>query len=216
MSYADQYQKIVQKFMSNLPEDTATTVGKSFEYILSSDFGDKALSEGDKAENFSLPNAKGEQTQLAKLLEQGPVVLNFYRGGWCPFCNLEFKSLHNILPQIKELGANLVGVSPELPDNSLDTIEKHQLQFEVLTDVGNNIARQYGIIMDVPEFMRPIYLEWGIDLPKTNGDDTWELPVPATYIIDSDGNIISAYINKNYTERMEPSDIIKTLETLKS
>lgn len=215
MSYAEQYQKIVQQFMSNLPEDTATTVGKNFEYILSSDFGDKALSEGDKAEDFTLPNAKGEATQLSKLLEQGPIVLNFYRGGWCPFCNLEFKSLHDILPQIKELGANLVGISPELPDNSLDTIEKHQLQFEVLTDVGNNIARQYGIIMDVPEFMRPLYLEWGIDLPKTNGDDTWELPIPATYIIGRDGNIISAYINKNYTERMEPSDIIKTLETLK-
>lgn len=216
MSYAEQYQKIVQQFMSNLPEDTATTVSKNFEYILSSDFGDKALSEGDKAEDFTLPNAKGEATQLSKLLEQGPLVLNFYRGGWCPFCNLEFKSLHDILPQIKELGANLVGVSPELPDNSLDTIEKHQLQFEVLTDVGNNIARQYGIIMDVPEFMRPVYLEWGIDLPTTNGDDTWELPIPATYIIGSDGNIISSYINKNYTERMEPSDIIKTLETLKS
>lgn len=216
MSYAEQYQKIVQQFMSNLPEDTATTVSKNFEYILSSDFGDKALSEGDKAKDFTLPNAKGEATQLSKLLEQGPLVLNFYRGGWCPFCNLEFKSLHDILPQIKELGANLVGVSPELPDNSLDTIEKHQLQFEVLTDVGNNIARQYGIIMDVPEFMRPVYLEWGIDLPTTNGDDTWELPIPATYIIGSDGNIISSYINKNYTERMEPSDIIKTLETLKS
>lgn len=215
MSYAEQYQKIVQQFISNLPEDTATTVGKSFKYILSSDFGDKALSEGDKAEDFTLPNAKGEATQLSKLLEQGPIVLNFYRGGWCPFCNLEFKSLHDILPQIKELGANLIGISPELPDNSLDTIEKHQLQFEVLTDVGNNIARQYGIIMDVPEFMRPVYLEWGIDLPKTNGDDTWELPIPATYIIGSDGNIISSYINKNYTERMEPSDIIKTLETLK-
>lgn len=215
MSYAEQYQKIVQQFMSNLPEDTATTVGKNFEYILSSDFGDKALSEGDKAEDFSLPNAKGEATQLTKLLEQGPIVLNFYRGGWCPFCNLEFKSLHDILPQIKELGANLIGISPELPDNSLDTIDKHQLQFEVLTDVGNIIARQYGIIMDVPEFMRPVYLEWGIDLPKTNGDDTWELPIPATYIIGSDGNIISSYINKNYTERMEPSDIIKTLETLK-
>ena len=216
MSYAEQYQKIVQQFMSNLPEDTATTVGKNFEYILSSDFGDKALSEGDKAEDFTLPNAKGEATQLSKLLEQGPIVLNFYRGGWCPFCNLEFKSLHDILPQIKELGANLVGISPELPDNSLDTIEKHQLQFEVLTDVGNNISRQYGIIMDVPEFMRPVYLEWGIDLPTTNGDDTWELPIPATYIIGSDGNIISSYINKNYTERMEPSDIIKTLETLNS
>ena len=214
MSYAEQYQKIVQDFMSSLPEDTATTVGKGFEYIMSSDFGNNALNEGDKATDFTLPNARGEETQLSKLLERGPVVLNFYRGGWCPFCSLEFKSLHDILPQINKLGATLVGVSPELPDNSLNTIEKHQLQFEVLTDVGNAIARQYGIVMDVPEIMRPIYLQWGIDLPATNGDDTWELPIPATYIIGSDGKIISAYINKNYTERMEPSDILKTLESL--
>lgn len=215
MSYAEQYQKVVQDFMSALPEDTAATVGKGFEYIMSSDFGDNALNKGDIATDFTLPNAKGEETQLPKLLDEGPIVLNFYRGGWCPFCNLEFKSLHDILPQIKELGANLVGISPELPDNSLDTIKKHQIQFEVLTDVGNAIARQYGIVMDVPEIMRPLYLQWGIDLPATNGDDTWELPIPATYVIGSDRKIISAYINKNYTERMEPSDIIKALESLK-
>lgn len=215
MSYAEQYQKVVQDFMSALPEDTAVTVGEGFEYIMSSDFGTKGLNTGDIATDFTLPNAKGVETQLSKLLEDGPIVLNFYRGGWCPFCNLEFKSLHDILPQIKALGANLIGVSPELPDNSLDTIEKHQLQFEVLTDVGNTIARQYGIVMDVPESMRPVYLQWGIDLPTTNGDDTWELPIPATYIIGSDGKIISAYLNKNYTERMEPSDIIKALESLK-
>lgn len=215
MSYAQQYQKIVQDFMSALPEDTAVTVGEGFEYIMSSNFGDKGLNKGDKATDFTLPNAKGEETQLSKLLEDGPIVLNFYRGGWCPFCNLEFKSLHDILPQIKALGANLIGISPELPDNSLDTIEKHQLQFEVLTDVGNTIARQYGIVMDVPESMRPVYLQWGIDLPVTNGDDTWELPIPATYIIARDGKIISAYINKNYTERMEPGDIIAALESLK-
>ncbi|MFK5913440.1 MAG: peroxiredoxin-like family protein [Woeseiaceae bacterium] len=215
MSYAEQYQKVVQEFMASLPEDTLTTVEKGFEYIMSSDFGENALKEGDQATDFTLPNAKGEETKLSKLLEQGPIVLNFYRGGWCPFCNLEFKSLHDILPKIKELGANLVGVSPELPDNSLDTIEKHQLQFEVLTDIGNKLARQYGIVMNVPEFMRPVYLEWGLDLPKANGDDTWELPIPATYIIGRDGKIISAYVNKNYTERMEPSDIIKVLELLK-
>ena len=214
MSYAEQYQKIVEEFMAGLPEEDRATVEQGFAYIMSNDFGESALKEGDIATDFSLPNVKGEEIRLSKLLEKGPVVLNFYRGGWCPFCSLEFKSVHDVLPQIKQLGATLVGVSPELPDNSMDTIEKHQLQFEVLSDVGNKIARQYGIVMDVPDVMRPLYLQWGLDLPKFNGDNTWELPIPATYVINKDGKIISAYINKNYTQRMEPDDIITALKTL--
>lgn len=214
MSYTEQYQEIVNKFMAGLSEDNRAAVGKNFEYIMSADFGDKALKVGDRISDFTLPNASGEKRQLSALLQQGPVVLNFYRGGWCPFCSLEFQSVHSILPQIKELGATLVGVSPELPDNSLDSIEKHQLQFEVLSDVGNNIARQWGIIMDVPEDMRPLYLQWGMDLPVINGDNSWELPIPATYVINKEGTIVAAYVNKNYTERMEPVDIVKALEKI--
>lgn len=215
MSYAEQYKQIVNNFIAGLSPEAQQTVAKSFEEIMGSEVGIKALKEGDTAINFNLPNAKGDQSQLSELLAQGPVVLNFYRGGWCPFCNLEFKSLHDILPQIKKLGATLIGISPELPDNSLDTIEKHKLQFEVLSDVGNKIADQYGLIMKVPEIIRPLYLDWGLDLPKFNGEDTWELPIPATYVINRNGKIVSAYVNKNYTERMEPGEIINALETLK-
>ena len=214
MSYAEQYKKTVNNFISGLSPEAQKTVAKSFEQIMGASDGKNALTEGDTAKDFNLPNAKGGSTQLSDLLEQGPVVLSFYRGGWCPFCNLEFKSLHDILPQIKQLGATLIGISPELPDNSLDTIEKHNLQFEVLSDIGNKIADQYGLVMNVPEVIRPLYLEWGLDLPKFNGEGTWELPIPATYVISRNGKIVSAYVNKNYTERMEPADIIKALETL--
>lgn len=214
MSYAEQYQQVVQEFMAGLPDDAKKIVEQNFAEIMSVDYGDNALKEGATATDFSLPNVKGEATQLSQLLEQGPVVINFYRGGWCPFCNLEFKSLHDILPQIKQLDATLIGISPELPDNSINTVEKHHLQFEVLSDIGNKIADQYGLVMKVPEVIRPLYLEWGLDLPNFNGEDTWELPIPATYIINTDGKVISAYVNKNYTERMEPDDIIKALKTL--
>jgi peroxiredoxin len=149
------------------------------------------------------------------LLAQGPVVLSFYRGGWCPYCNLEFKALNDVLPEIHALGARLVGVCPELPDHSLSTAERHQLQFEVLSDIGNNIAREYGIVMQVPASMRPLYLQWGLDVPTVNGDETWELPIPATYVIDSDGRIATAYVNKDYTQRMEPEAIIEALKELK-
>ena len=214
MTYAEQYQNIVQEFMAGLPEEAQTIVMKNFEEIMTSDFGAKALNEGSIATDFTLPNAKGEQTQLNKLLKKGPVVLNFYRGGWCPFCNLEFKSLHDIMPQIEQRGATLVGVSPELPDSTLNTIEKHQLKFEVLSDVGNKLARQYGLVMSVPEIVRPLYLEWGLDLPQFNGEETWELPIPATYVINTDSKIVAAYVNINYTERMEPTDIIKALDSI--
>lgn len=214
MRYADQYQQIVQDFLAGLPDEAKPIVEQSFAEIMSADYGDNALNEGATATDFTLPNVKGEPTQLSSLLSQGPVVLSFYRGGWCPFCSLEFKSLHDILPQIKQHGASLIGISPELPDNSMNTVEKHNLQFEVLSDVGNKVAEQYGLVMKVPEVVRPLYLEWGIDLPAVNGEESWELPIPATYVINTDGKIAKAYINKNYTERMEPDEIIKALEAL--
>ena len=214
MSYAEQYQQMVQEFMAGLPDEIRDIVEQSFGEIMSADYGDNALNVGSTATDFTLPNMKGGQTQLSTLLEKGPVVITFYRGGWCPYCNLEFKSLHEILPQIKQHGATLIGISPELPDNSMNTIEKHKLQFEVLSDVGNKVADQYGLVMKIPEVIRPIYLEWEIDLPTLNGEDTWELPIPATYVINTDAKIVAAYVNKNHTERMEPSDIIEALEAL--
>lgn len=214
MSLAEQTRKLTEDFIAAQSQQDQAAVQQAFELIMASDFGVNALHAGDDAKDFTLPNAKGGETKLYDLLETGPVVLNFYRGGWCPYCNLEFKALNDVLPQIQELGAKLVGISPELPDNSMDTIEKHSLQFEVLSDVGNKVARQYGIVMDVPSLMRPLYLKWGLDVPKANGDDTWELPIPATYVLNSDGRIALAYVNKNYTERLEPAEIITALESL--
>jgi peroxiredoxin len=186
----------------------------AFEEILQADFGMKALSVGDRAADFILPNARGGKTSLAELLDKGPVVLNFYRGGWCPYCNLEFKALCDVVPTINQLGGSLVGISPELPDNSMKTAELLKLNFDVLSDVGNVVSRDYGIVMNVPASMRPLYLKWGLDVPAVNGDESWELPIPATYVISRDGSITFAYINKNYTERCEPAAIIAALEKM--
>ncbi len=214
MSLSDETRQLTENFISSQSTDDQVTIQQAFEDIMNADFGSKALREGDNATDFRLPNAKGGETQLSDLLKQGPVVINFYRGGWCPYCNLEFKALCDAMPKIQELGATLIGVSPELPDNSMTTVEKLNLNFEVLSDVGNKIARDYGIVMDVPENMRPLYLKWGLDVPTVNGDDSWELPIPATYVIDSDGKINFAYINKNYTERCEPDDVLAALNKL--
>jgi len=207
----DQLEETVQAFMAGLPEDDAQITAKSFEKLHASDTADGAINSGDSAPDFELPNATGGTVRLYEALDRGPVILNFYRGGWCPFCNLELQALQSRLQDIKNLGATLIGISPETPDNSLTTAEKHQLGFDVLSDVGNNTARGYGLIFTVYEEMRPLYLKWELDVPAVNGDNSWELPVPATYLIDTDRVVRAAHVDKDYTKRMEPDLILAEL-----
>ena len=210
----DQLEETVQAFMSGLPEADAQLTAKSFEKLHASDTGDSAINTGDTAPDFELPNATGGTVRLYETLDKGPVILNFYRGGWCPFCNLELQALQSRLQEIKDLGATLIGISPETPDNSLTTAEKHRLGFDVLSDLGNNTVRDYGLIFTVYEEMRPLYLKWGLDLPALNGDNSWELPVPATYLVGKDKVVRTAHVDKDYTKRMEPDLVLAALRSL--
>ena len=215
-SLADRIGETVGNFMSALPEDEAQTVAGSFEKLYASQIAEHAISVGDSAPDFTLPNVTGDPVNLHETLRHGPVVLSFYRGGWCPFCNLELHALQTRLPEIRALGATLIGISPETPDKAMAAIDEHQLDFEVLSDIGNKTARQYGLLFTVYEEMRPLYLKWGLDVPASNGDDSWELPVPATYIIDRSGVIAAAHVDKDYTKRMEPDAVLATLQDLKT
>ena len=214
-SLADQLVETVGAFMSSLPDDEAQAVGASFEKLQASHTGESAITAGEITPDFTLPAATGAAVTLNSKLTEGPVILSFYRGDWCPFCNLELQALQALLPEIKALGANLIGISPEMPDNSMTTAEKHQLEFDVLSDVGNKTARDYGLIFTVYEEMRPLYLKWGLDVPASNGDNSWELPVPATYVIDSNRVARAAHVDKDYTKRMEPELIMTALRNLK-
>lgn len=211
---AEQTQETVEAFIGGLPEDVQKVVGGAFERLLNSNITEHAKGIGDVAPEFCLPNVRGGDTALSRLLENGPVVLSFYRGGWCPFCNLEFKALHDKLHEMQALNATLVGISPETQAVSQQTVQDHQLEFEVLSDVGNRVAREYGLVMVVDEEIRPYYEQWGIDIPSANGDETFELPVPATYVIDQAGVIRAAHVDKDYTRRMEPADIVAALKAL--
>ena len=211
---AEQTRETVTAFIGSLSPDVQQIVGEVFQRLLNSNITDHAKGVGDVAPDFCLPNVQGGTTSLSGLHERGPVVLSFYRGGWCPFCNLEFKALHDKLPEMRVLGATLVGISPETLAVSQQTVEDHQLAFEVLSDEGNQVARDYGLVMVVDEAIRPYYTQWGIDIPAANGEDSFELPVPATYVIDQSGVIRAAHVDKNYTERMEPVDIIAALKAL--
>jgi peroxiredoxin len=210
-SLNEQTQATLADFLGGLPADQQSTVAQAFQDLMASDTAAQAKQSGDRAPDFALPNVRGGTLRLHDLCAEGPVVLSFYRGSWCPFCNLELNALQRRLPDIRSRGARLVAVSPELPDASLSHAQKLHLEFDVLSDVGNGVAGEYGLIMTVPAELRPLYREWGIDLSAANGDTTHQLPVPATYVIDRSGTIRAACVDKDYTRRMEPDAIIEAL-----
>lgn len=169
---------------------------------------------GAHAPDFTLPDSTGEHVSLSSLLSRGPVVLAFYRGGWCPHCSTELRAYQARLAEISSLGAALVAVSPQTPDNSLSTREKLELAFPVLSDTGNVVARSYGLVFSLPEELREIYAGFGLDLPTANGDDSFELPLPATYVIDTEGAVVWRHVDADYTKRAEPNDVIAALAAI--
>jgi len=174
---------------------------------------DTALSPGDTAPDFELKNALNEPVKLSTLLQGGPVILSWYRGGWCPYCNIQLRYLQSYLPQFKEAGATLVALSPELPDKSLNTIEKNNLEFEVLTDYNNELARQFRIAFTLNDELIEIYNDFH-KLVTYNGVATNELPVPATYVIGTDRIIRYAFVDTDYRQRAEPAEILDVLRRL--
>lgn len=169
----------------------------------------------DTAPDFVLPDSHGQEVGLGELLGQGPVVLAFYRGGWCPYCNLQLRSYERSLGDIRGFGAELVAVSPQLPDDSLSTAERNGLSFPVLSDQGNSVARRYSLVFEVPPRIVEYYLEKkDVDLRRINGDDSWELPVPGTFVIDRTGRIAFAEADPDYTHRAEPEDLLRVLSEL--
>lgn len=174
-----------------------------------------AVKEGDRVDDFILMDAHGRPVQLQQLLETGPVVVTFYRGGWCPYCNIELRGLQRALPEIKELGASLIAISPQLPDNSLSTEEKNSLTFPVLSDVGNVIARRFGIAFRLPDELLRTYEDFNHGLEKKNGKEgALELPMPATFVLDRDGTTLIAFVDEDYTKRLDPEVILATLRKL--
>lgn len=173
---------------------------------------ERALNVGDKAPDFTLPNAVGEAVTLNELLRDGPVVITWYRGGWCPYCNIHLKGFQDLLPQFTAVGAQLVAISPETPDNSLDTKQKSDLAFHVLSDDGNAVARRFNIAYQLGA---PLRSRFGEMLQEYNGDASGELPLAATYVVDTDGTITYAYLNEDYRERAEPSDVLAAVRKLR-
>ena len=215
MNLQAKLQKMEEEFSEQIPEEVSHIMQNAMETLIQSDIAENCLKEGDKMPVFSLPNAKNEIVSSDKLLKKGPLVINFYRGGWCPYCSLELKAFQDVLPEITKLGAQLVAISPNLPDKSLSSIQKDALSFQVLSDLQNKVARQFGLVYMLDAKLQPLYKQMGIDLPEFNGDESYELPLPATYVVDSDGIIKLAFADVDYTKRLEPDKVIDMLNELK-
>lgn len=199
---------------ARIPAAALATMDAATEEVTALNIAGTSIAVGDQVPQFTLPDALGSKVSLAAILAQGPAVITFYRGGWCPYCSLALQALQQILPEITARGATLVAISPQTPDSSLSTNDKLELAFPVLSDEGNDVAKSLGLLFTVPETLRQTYRGFGIDIPTSNGDDSFSLPVPATYVVGIDGRVVWRFVDPDYTKRAEPSDIVAALDSL--
>lgn len=171
----------------------------------------RALQVGDTIPSLQLRDQFGTHLAVSNLLQQGPLVIVFYRGGWCPYCNLELRAYQEILPELQARHANLLAISPERMELGVDLTQKHRLTFPLLFDENLTVARQFGLVFSLPENLIELYERMGIDLVKSQGNDHGELPVPATYVVNSNGVIVYAFVQADYTKRLEPQVVLDVL-----
>ncbi len=200
-----------EKKKQAVPQEILATMAQTTEELEQTGIANKTIKQGDKAPGFTLTNHLNENRSLEEILKAGPVVLSFYRGGWCPYCNFELQALQQALPEIQAAGATLLAISPEQPDHSLTTAEKNDLAFEILFDKGNLVADSFGLEFELAQALKPIYEKFGIDVISHNGDDSFKLPLPATFVIEQDGTVSYSFVDADYTKRLEPADIIAHL-----
>ncbi|MEU9453320.1 peroxiredoxin-like family protein [Streptomyces sp. NPDC048277] len=198
----------------HIPAEMRQVMDRAARELADSGQAGRARGVGDRAPRFTLPSATGAALALDDLLAEGPVVLTFYRGAWCPYCNLALRALQQRHVDITARGARLVAVSPQIPDESLTLAEKHGLAFDVLSDLGSDTAQQYGLAFDLPDDLAAVYDKLGFDLQRVNDGHPRTLPLPATYVIDRDGVIRWAFVDTDYTARAEPADVIAALDAL--
>jgi peroxiredoxin len=204
MGLQQQLDTFKSEFAQTAPSGCVALYEAKIEELRASFAIEEAIGLGDVAPEFSLPDARSCSVSLSGLLERGPVVVTFYRRGWCPYCNIQLRAYQEILPQMAAFGANLIAISPQLSDGSLSTAEKNALTFDVVSDVGNIVARRFGLVYALPEELRAVLRANDKALSTANGDGSWELPVPATYVIEPGRRVVLASIEVEDRKRLEP------------
>lgn len=197
----------------SVPRPVIETMHRATDELIASGAAQRALKAGDKVPSFVLRDATGKTVSSSELLAQGPLAVSFYRGVWCPYCNTELQALQDALPAFRELGAQLVAISPQNAVNSRKSIRANGLDFPILSDPGNETAAAFGLRFALPDYLIGLYKNLKNDLPAFNGDTSWTLPMPGRFVIGQDGIIRYAEVNPDYTHRPEPSDMLAVLRS---
>ena len=197
------------------PPAAVNALHRSVDELIASGAPDRALKVGDIAPEFTLPDPDGNPVSSKTLLARGPLVVTFYRGVWCPYCNYDLTALEQARSEIEARGATLVAISQQLAPNSRKSQRQNGLGFPILRDHGGEVAARFGVRWTLPDYLRVAHKTLGADLPQFNGEDSWTLPMPARYVIAQDGTIAYAEVNADYTVRPEPSAVFPVLERLR-
>jgi peroxiredoxin len=203
-------KELIAKYV---PAETQAIHARAVAELKQKNLAANILPVGAKIPDFQLQDHDGKNLSSADLLAKGNLVICFIRGRWCPFCVAQMEAMNLILPEVTQAGATLVAISPQTVQQTFFMRDQHKLRFPLLSDAGNKVARQFGLTYRVPEEQEAIYRKAFVNLPFINGDDRWELPIPATYIVDRDGTVLYASANEDYTARPEPEDIVRFLQT---
>jgi peroxiredoxin len=196
----------------NAPPEIHPIMERATNELIQSGQAQRALKAGDRAPVFTLHDQNDNPVSSKDLLAKGPLIVSFYRGVWCPYCNLELQALEEALPKFKELGGNLVAISPQNPVNSRKSVRQNNVTFPILSDTKNDVAASFGLRFVLPDYLVDLYKNLKNDLPAFNSDPSWTLPMPARYVIGRDGKIAYAEVNPDYTHRPEPEDMLPVLE----
>ncbi|HLZ97706.1 MAG TPA: peroxiredoxin-like family protein [Steroidobacteraceae bacterium] len=197
----------------NVPPAVIDTMHRATNELIASGAATRALKAGDTAPAFALKDPEGHGVSSTELLARGPLVVSFYRGVWCPYCNMELQALQAALPEFRAAGANLVAISPQTAVNSRKSVRQNGLDFPILSDAHNDVAAAFGLRFELPDYLVELYKSLKNDLPGFNGDPSWTLPMPARYVIDQDGTILYAEVNPDYTRRPEPEDMLPAIRS---
>ncbi|MCW2244305.1 peroxiredoxin-like family protein [Azospirillum canadense] len=200
----------------SVPRSVIETMHRATAELIASGAAANALKAGDKAPDFTLNDPDGNPVSSAELLAKGPLVVSFYRGVWCPYCNMELQALQAALPTFQALGASLVAISPQTAPNSRKSVRQNALAFPILSDPRNDVAAAFGLRFQLPDYLIELYKGLKNELPAFNGDPSWTLPMPARFVIGQDGTILYAEVNPDYTRRPEPEDMLPALRSAKA
>jgi peroxiredoxin len=196
----------------NVPPPVIETMHRATAELIASDAASRAKKAGDIAPSFSLKDPDGNVVSSGELLKKGPLVVSFYRGVWCPYCNMELQALEAAKPAFDKYGASLVTISPQTAANSRKSTRQNNLSFPILSDVKGKVGAAFGLRFELPDYLVELYKSLKNDLPTFNDDPSWTLPMPARYVIGKDGTILYSEVNPDYTRRPEPEDMIPVLQ----